>query len=484
MTARRRADLAAAGVLLLLRLHVVRRHGRPPHGHRPPDGRSRGPEPRRGRLPGRAGRARPGPAGGRLEFRLEDDRVTVTGTETVDFTPDLPVDELVFRLVPNGPDSAPAGNRLAVDAVRGDDVRARAGTRTPARPTPGGLYVVDLEDELAAGGVDRGGAGLHPVARRAAASTGSAPTTASPGGPAARRCWRGSRASAGPEDPFVELSRGDGDQPGRRHDRHGVRAGGPHRPHDRDAGRAVGAAATAAGPGPRPSRWPGTSASRRGSSPPPRDDAERRPRDGRRAAGAELAADEVLDGTRGRRSPLSSSTSGPFPYETLTIALLPDYGGGIEYPGLDPAGRRRAAGARARGRAHVVLRDGRQLAVPRPVAGRGVRHLGGVRRRRGRRPRRRGRAGAARGEVGGAMDRLPGRAHVLPRSSTARAAPRCSPPARRPGPRRSTPRSAATSTPPRGDRHARGPRPRWPTCPRPSPSSRTAGALDKDDVPR
>ena len=49
-----------------------------------------------------------------LDYRLEDDRTTVTGTETVAFTPDLPVRELVFRLVPNGPDSAPAGNRLVV----------------------------------------------------------------------------------------------------------------------------------------------------------------------------------------------------------------------------------------------------------------------------------------------------------------------------------------------------------------------------------
>ena len=85
-----------------------------------------------------------------LDFRLEDDRTTVTGTETVEFTPDLPVRELVFRLVPNGPRSAPAGNRLVVDAVRGDDV-AEGRYEDAGAVDPGGLYVVDLEDELAAG---------------------------------------------------------------------------------------------------------------------------------------------------------------------------------------------------------------------------------------------------------------------------------------------------------------------------------------------
>ena len=71
-----------------------------------------------------------------LDFRLADDLVTVTGTETVEFTPDRTVDELVFRLVPNGPDSAPAGNRLVVDDVRGDDVLrgpVRGGRRRPTR---------------------------------------------------------------------------------------------------------------------------------------------------------------------------------------------------------------------------------------------------------------------------------------------------------------------------------------------------------------
>ena len=85
-----------------------------------------------------------------LDFRLADDRVTVTGTETVEFTPDRTVDELVFRLVPNGPDSAPAGNRLVVDDVRGDDVLQGRYEAADAAD-PGGLYVVPLDGGLDAG---------------------------------------------------------------------------------------------------------------------------------------------------------------------------------------------------------------------------------------------------------------------------------------------------------------------------------------------
>ncbi len=99
-----------------------------------------------------ADRAEPDPDRPRvhLRFRLEDDLRTVTGTTTVTFTPDLPVDELVFRLVPNAPESAESGNRLEVRGVRGDDV---AGSRYEAAgaEAPGGLYVVELDGELAAG---------------------------------------------------------------------------------------------------------------------------------------------------------------------------------------------------------------------------------------------------------------------------------------------------------------------------------------------
>jgi aminopeptidase N len=85
-----------------------------------------------------------------LDFRLEDDLSTVTGTETVTFTPDLPIEELWFRLIPNAPQSA--GNRLRVDDVRGEDVASGEHVDADADPgTPGGLYRVDLAAPVAAG---------------------------------------------------------------------------------------------------------------------------------------------------------------------------------------------------------------------------------------------------------------------------------------------------------------------------------------------
>jgi aminopeptidase N len=85
-----------------------------------------------------------------LEFRLDDDLRTVTGTENVTFTPDLPVEELWFRLIPNAPQSA--GNELSVDDVRGDDVDGgRYVDASADERTPGGLYRVDLRDPVAAG---------------------------------------------------------------------------------------------------------------------------------------------------------------------------------------------------------------------------------------------------------------------------------------------------------------------------------------------
>jgi hypothetical protein len=86
-----------------------------------------------------------------VDFRLDDDRRTVTGTERVRFTPDLPVEELWFRLIPNAPQSR--GNVLRVDAVRGDEVTGGGYVRAgAARRTPGGLYRVDLRGPVDAGG--------------------------------------------------------------------------------------------------------------------------------------------------------------------------------------------------------------------------------------------------------------------------------------------------------------------------------------------
>ena len=85
-----------------------------------------------------------------LDLRLADDLRTVTGTETVALTPDLPVREMWFRLVPNAPQSA--GHRLTVEAVRGD-LMAGGGyvDDGAAAGTPGSLYRVDLRETVPAG---------------------------------------------------------------------------------------------------------------------------------------------------------------------------------------------------------------------------------------------------------------------------------------------------------------------------------------------
>jgi hypothetical protein len=67
-----------------------------------------------------------------LEFSLAGDRSRLTGVQTVAFTPDLPVTEIVFRLWPNGPQTAPAGAVLRVQRATID------GRPAPTRITAGG----------------------------------------------------------------------------------------------------------------------------------------------------------------------------------------------------------------------------------------------------------------------------------------------------------------------------------------------------------
>ena len=87
-----------------------------------------------------------------LEFSLAENLRIVTGTETVTFTPDLPTDELVFRLIPNSPVSAPFGNELTVTDVTGKEVDDFGYESADAYPTtPGGLLVVELTEEVEAG---------------------------------------------------------------------------------------------------------------------------------------------------------------------------------------------------------------------------------------------------------------------------------------------------------------------------------------------
>jgi hypothetical protein len=266
-----------------------------------------------------------------LDFRLADDLRTVTGTETVVFTPDLDVDELVFRLVPNAPELAATGARLVVDAVRGEDV-AGSGYEPLATGDPGGAYVVALDAPLEAGesteveldftltigaaGFDRVGAdegvswwasGYPLLAWEPGVGWARDPfvdvsgeTTTSPAADTTVRV-------SAPADLTV-LMTGDQDEPTPA-DAEGRRTWASTEPVARDVSVAAGRFTTAEGM---------TS-------------------DGVRVTvgvlpEAETTPEELLEATDGAIVDLAEFL-GPFPYGTLTVPLLPDYGGGIEYPG-------------------------------------------------------------------------------------------------------------------------------------------------------
>ncbi len=266
-----------------------------------------------------------------LNFRLADDRRSVTGTETVVFTPDLDVRELVFRLVPNGPDSAQAGNRLVVDGVRGEDV---AGGRYEAvgAADPGGLYVVGLEDELAAGepteveldfsltlgagGFDRFGidgevswwaSGAPLLAWEPGVGWAQDPFVDVGGETAASPVADTLVTVSAPED-LVVLMTGMQAEPSAPRD--GRRTWTSEEPVARDVAVAAGPFTTTE------VTAPGGTRVTTGVLP-----------------GGDVAGDELSAWTTAAITDLEALL-GPFPYRTLTVALLPDYGGGIEYPSM------------------------------------------------------------------------------------------------------------------------------------------------------
>ncbi|MGY1802009.1 M1 family aminopeptidase [Blastococcus sp. SYSU D00922] len=266
-----------------------------------------------------------------LDFALADDRRTVTGTETVVFTPDLDVRELVFRLVPNGPDSAPAGNRLVVDAVRGDDV-AEGRYEAAGANDPGGLYVVELDDELEAGDstevsldftLTLGTGTFDRVGVDGPASwwASGAPLLAwEPGVGWARDPFvplSGETASSPAADTTVTVSAPEdltvlmtGAQAEPSAPRDGRRTWTSREPVARDVGVAAGPFTTTE------ATTPGGTRVTTGVLP-----------DG--DVPGELFSTWTVDAIGALEEFL-----GPFPYDTLSVALLPDFGGGIEYPSM------------------------------------------------------------------------------------------------------------------------------------------------------
>jgi hypothetical protein len=241
------------------------------------------------------------------------------------------VRELVFRLVPNGPDSAPAGNRLVVEDVRGDDV-ASGGYEPAAAADPGGLYVVTLDRSLRAGHsteveldfsltLGRGAFDRFGAAEGVSWWASGAPLLA----------WEPGVGWA--RDPFVELSGETASSPvmdttvsvsapeeltvlmtGARAEpsapRDGRRTWTSTEPVARDVGVAAGLFTT------------GTATTPDGVAV-----------TGGVLPGSELSAAQLAQDASAAIAGLEAVV-GPFPYRTLTVALLPDYGGGIEYPSM------------------------------------------------------------------------------------------------------------------------------------------------------
>ncbi|MGY1830896.1 M1 family aminopeptidase [Geodermatophilus sp. SYSU D01180] len=264
-----------------------------------------------------------------LEFRLSDDGRTVTGTENIVFTPDRATDEMVFRLVPNSPGATELGNRITVDDVRGDDVD-QAGYEDAGAEGPGGLYVLQLDGELDAGEsteveldftVSLGGSGFERLGAAEDVSwwaSGFPLLAWEPGVGWARDPFVGilgetatspvadtTISVSAPED-LVVLMTGDQDEPSEPED--GRRTWTAHEPVARDVSVAAGEFRTATLTSPN---------------------------------GVEITTG-VLPDSRTGPGELADWTSedvtaladrfGPFPYDTLTVPLLPDQGGGIEYP--------------------------------------------------------------------------------------------------------------------------------------------------------
>jgi hypothetical protein len=333
MTSRRRVALAAAGLLLVsgCTSFVDTVADRPV-----PDAAS-APGPRAPATPAEAEplcpaeRAAPDPERPvvALDFRLEDDLRTVTGTQNVVFTPDRPTGELVFRLVPNTPESAAAGNRLVVGDVRGLDV-ASGGYEGAGAAGPGGLYVVTLDDVLAAGEsteveldftITLGEGAMDRLGADTGVSwwaSGAPLLTWEPGVGWARDPFvdvSGETASSPVADVTLRVSAPErltvlmtGDQDPPSTPSGGRRTWTSEEPVARDVSVAVGEFTTTE------RTTPGGVRVTAGVLP-----------------GAELPADQLADWTVAAIADLGQRL-GPFPYGTLTVALLPDYGGGIEYP--------------------------------------------------------------------------------------------------------------------------------------------------------
>jgi len=264
-----------------------------------------------------------------LDFDLRPDGRSVDGTERVEFGPDIATDRLVFRLTANQPSSAESGNGIEVGRVRGDDVAGVEYESAGAAPdSQGGLLVVrldrsmepgdstevtiDFELRLGTATFDRFGSGdglswwgsghpllawepgvgwsgqpLVPTVGETAASP-AADTTVTVRAPAGRSVFMTGGAELVDTDGATALWRS-------------------REAAARDVAVAVGDLEVAGGQ---------VGGTRLSVGAPTRDAAEAL------LARVGAAVDEL------------STYFGPYPYPTLSMAELGNYGGGVEYPSM------------------------------------------------------------------------------------------------------------------------------------------------------
>jgi hypothetical protein len=255
-----------------------------------------------------------------LSFVVADTKATVTGTERVTFTPDLPTDRVVFRLWANAPNPRRYGGssrvtRLAVDgkAVTFTASRDGTGVQAPLGRTagPGTPLTVDLAFELTLpsganerlghrGGLAWFGSGFPLLAWERGRGWATEPATAAFAEAATSETFRLADLAVDTAPGDVVLATGSaGRTAGRvRHRsaeavRDVVVAVGPFRTATADVGGVPVTVGVAPG----------------------------LPDDPGRLVGLHRAA---IGGV--------SRRFGPFPYASLDVAVVPDLDGGVEFP--------------------------------------------------------------------------------------------------------------------------------------------------------
>lgn len=268
-----------------------------------------------------------------LRFTFSPDLASVRGTETVSFTPDKPVTELVFRLTANTVPTVAAGNKTVVQSATADHGGGTA-TYTPSGADPstqGGLLHIPFAQPIAAGTTVRA-----QIAFTITIGAESFDRFGRAGDARQRYSWIGSG------QPLLAWERGFG-----WHDEELIKFTA-----ESATSEAMDTDLTVTAPAPDTVIMSGDPA-----DPPPAASGNRTwsshisaARDVSVAVGPFATSDTVVQGVRLRVGAYTNSVRddlvpefrraitelvkryGPFPFPSLSVARVPAQGGGIEYP--------------------------------------------------------------------------------------------------------------------------------------------------------